>query len=330
MPSRDDDFPKLLKETLAKRVGTLCSNPQCSVPTYGPDATPTGGVSKGAAAHIRAASPGGPRYDPDMLPADRKGIANGIWLCRSCADLIDTDPSRFTVDVLQRWKQLAEERARKALAAPRIVNAGADFADTILLVTTHKTYPAFPESALKGPRCRRKITYHAVRAHRDLLDVRLPVLGGPPPGPPGFGTIVLSCQNQGAGVEQFVKFGLSFGGQSAIHCTEINNDRVSLSEGGLLGASMVTFMVREILPGELMSVSVVARNNLPFEAHLWTQRTGDSPEVFVYDVIIGEEQPVNSLSSHPAAGSNKRRVGRNEPCPCGSGKKYKHCHARNI
>ena len=23
-----------------------------------------------------------------------------------------------------------------------------------------------------------------------------------------------------------------------------------------------------------------------------------------------------------------RKVGRNEPCPCGSGKKYKHCHGR--
>ena len=25
---------------------------------------------------------------------------------------------------------------------------------------------------------------------------------------------------------------------------------------------------------------------------------------------------------------SKERVGRNEPCPCGSGKKYKHCHGR--
>lgn len=24
----------------------------------------------------------------------------------------------------------------------------------------------------------------------------------------------------------------------------------------------------------------------------------------------------------------ERKVGRNEPCPCGSGKKYKHCHGR--
>ena len=24
----------------------------------------------------------------------------------------------------------------------------------------------------------------------------------------------------------------------------------------------------------------------------------------------------------------QRKVSRNEPCPCGSGKKYKHCHGR--
>jgi preprotein translocase subunit SecA len=24
----------------------------------------------------------------------------------------------------------------------------------------------------------------------------------------------------------------------------------------------------------------------------------------------------------------EKKVGRNEPCPCGSGKKYKHCHGQ--
>ncbi|MCL4315726.1 MAG: SEC-C metal-binding domain-containing protein, partial [Gammaproteobacteria bacterium] len=24
----------------------------------------------------------------------------------------------------------------------------------------------------------------------------------------------------------------------------------------------------------------------------------------------------------------ERKIGRNEPCPCGSGKKYKHCHGQ--
>ncbi|MFA5308396.1 MAG: preprotein translocase subunit SecA [Dehalococcoidales bacterium] len=32
--------------------------------------------------------------------------------------------------------------------------------------------------------------------------------------------------------------------------------------------------------------------------------------------------------SNPAANSGSRKVGRNEPCPCGSGKKYKHCHGK--
>ena len=26
--------------------------------------------------------------------------------------------------------------------------------------------------------------------------------------------------------------------------------------------------------------------------------------------------------------SRCRKVGRNDPCPCGSGKKYKHCHGK--
>lgn len=44
----------------------------------------------------------------------------------------------------------------------------------------------------------------------------------------------------------------------------------------------------------------------------------------------GEE---NSPGDESAGGGTpyvrqERKVGRNEPCPCGSGKKYKHCHGR--
>ncbi|MBZ0268570.1 SEC-C domain-containing protein, partial [bacterium] len=31
----------------------------------------------------------------------------------------------------------------------------------------------------------------------------------------------------------------------------------------------------------------------------------------------------------PAVGPSGKTVGRNDPCPCGSGKKYKKCHGRN-
>ena len=27
-------------------------------------------------------------------------------------------------------------------------------------------------------------------------------------------------------------------------------------------------------------------------------------------------------------GEEFQRIGRNDPCPCGSGKKYKHCHGQ--
>ncbi|MEA4860557.1 MAG: SEC-C metal-binding domain-containing protein, partial [Sphaerochaeta sp.] len=36
---------------------------------------------------------------------------------------------------------------------------------------------------------------------------------------------------------------------------------------------------------------------------------------------------------HAAAVTVRRdqpKVGRNDPCPCGSGKKYKYCHGRNA
>jgi preprotein translocase subunit SecA len=32
----------------------------------------------------------------------------------------------------------------------------------------------------------------------------------------------------------------------------------------------------------------------------------------------------------PANPSTWGKVGRNEPCPCGSGKKYKHCHGALV
>jgi len=41
----------------------------------------------------------------------------------------------------------------------------------------------------------------------------------------------------------------------------------------------------------------------------------------------GEAQSTN-VGGDIASGDGMPRVGRNEPCPCGSGKKYKHCHGQ--
>ena len=110
-----DDFSSALKDTLAKRVGFRCSNPDCRKSTSGPQENPTAALNIGVAAHIRAAAPGGKRYDSTQLPAKRSSIENGIWLCQNCAKLIDNDESRYSTNLLQQWKERAENAALREI-----------------------------------------------------------------------------------------------------------------------------------------------------------------------------------------------------------------------
>jgi ribosomal protein L37AE/L43A len=73
----------------------------------------------GVAAHISAAAPLGPRYDPSMTPAERSSPANGIWLCANCARRIDADVDNFSCELLNTWKAHAEYEANQQLGKPR-------------------------------------------------------------------------------------------------------------------------------------------------------------------------------------------------------------------
>jgi hypothetical protein len=99
-----DDFKQSIRKSLAHRVSLLCSNPDCRAHTTGPQTDETKVIDVGVAAHITAASPGGPRFDPALSDKQRSGIVNGIWLCQNCAKLIDSDVIRFSATVLQKWK----------------------------------------------------------------------------------------------------------------------------------------------------------------------------------------------------------------------------------
>jgi hypothetical protein len=111
-----DDFSTSLKDVLAKRVNYRCSNPGCGQPTSGPHSDAYRHVNVGVAAHITAASVGGPRYDPDLPAPERSGIENAIWLCQKCAKLVDSDTSKYSVSLLRRWKVAAEAKAAQELA----------------------------------------------------------------------------------------------------------------------------------------------------------------------------------------------------------------------
>jgi hypothetical protein len=81
-------------------------------------------VNVGVACHITAASPGGPRYDSTLSPEERSSIRNAVWLCQTCAKLIDSDEVRFTARVLQEWKWIAEQRARQRVETPSVATPG--------------------------------------------------------------------------------------------------------------------------------------------------------------------------------------------------------------
>jgi len=106
-----DDFSQQTLDILAKRVGIRCSNPGCRKLTTGPRSESTKIINIGVGAHITAAATGGPRFDPNLSSEERKSPENGVWLCQNCAKLVDNDPDRYPVKILQGWKQLAENAA---------------------------------------------------------------------------------------------------------------------------------------------------------------------------------------------------------------------------
>jgi hypothetical protein len=110
-----NEFPQVAKETLAKRVAYRCSNPACGTLTAGPHTDSERHINIGVASHITAAASGGPRFDHTLIPQQRSSIDNAIWLCQSCAKLIDNDESKYTVSVLSQWKLAAEQKATREL-----------------------------------------------------------------------------------------------------------------------------------------------------------------------------------------------------------------------
>ena len=98
--------------------------------------------------------------------------------------------------------------------------------------------------------------------------------------------------------------------------------------------------LREATTGKLFHVELAPDEELPslemaelpqMEAHHMNPLSGEDD---FYDDGDGEviQRPVRNkpkdVATNPDDPSTWGKVGRNAPCPCGSGKKYKHCHGR--
>jgi preprotein translocase subunit SecA len=96
--------------------------------------------------------------------------------------------------------------------------------------------------------------------------------------------------------------------------------------------------LREAVTAQLMRVEIVQQppeeeqQNLPYmEAHKLDPTTGED-EFSSADAPLAPAFAGNGNGTSRAVNPNDPttwgKVGRNDPCPCGSGKKYKHCHGR--
>lgn len=137
--NKRDDFTQQTKDKLCERVGGKCSNPNCRKETKGPHSDPRKSVSIGVAAHITAASEGGPRYDPNMSSEERRSIENGIWLCSTCAKMIDSDADAYPAELLHEWKKVAEDEQI------RIINQGEIFLTKKALSKSSRKMMAYRE-----------------------------------------------------------------------------------------------------------------------------------------------------------------------------------------
>jgi len=103
------------------------------------------------------------------------------------------------------------------------------------------------------------------------------------------------------------------------------------AEGFQLFEAMIAHM-REAVTGQLMRVEIVPPDEppqqMPIEAHKLDPTTGEDEMAFANVSMVPAANAAVAAERDPKNPATWGKVGRNEACPCGSGKKYKHCHGR--
>ena len=97
MSGRVNPSPKTFN-LLYARSGNRCAFPRCPTPITIEQ------TLLGEVAHIRAASPNGPRYDPNQSDEQRRAYDNLILLCGVHHKVVDDDEEAYTVSRLEKMK----------------------------------------------------------------------------------------------------------------------------------------------------------------------------------------------------------------------------------
>jgi preprotein translocase subunit SecA len=104
------------------------------------------------------------------------------------------------------------------------------------------------------------------------------------------------------------------------------------SEAFSLFEAMIAHL-REAVTAQLMRVEIVPPEEQqpalpPMQVHHADPNTGEDEMAFARASLVPQGSDVATVARNPDDPQSWGKVGRNEDCPCGSGKKYKHCHGR--
>jgi hypothetical protein len=105
----------ILESTVKQLYGTaiICAHPDCSEPLLRWVDDLDIPVLNSRVAHIRAASPRGPRYDESMTDEERRAFDNLILLCLPHAEEVDLKAlaDRYPAETLHQWKAIQLQAA---------------------------------------------------------------------------------------------------------------------------------------------------------------------------------------------------------------------------
>ncbi|MGL9734916.1 MAG: preprotein translocase subunit SecA [Symbiopectobacterium sp.] len=79
---------------------------------------------------------------------------------------------------------------------------------------------------------------------------------------------------------------------------------------------------------EVISTLSKVQVRMPEEVEALEQQRREEAELLARQQQLSHQSDNQISAATAAAGKGDRNIGRNDPCPCGSGKKYKQCHGR--
>ena len=162
--------PRNYTRVTIRRLHTLsmneCARPDCDHALIGWD----GATIVGEICHIEAASPGWPRYNPDMNDDERRHFNNLILLCEECHTIVDNFENElvYTVELLRKWKSDHEATARAKVLTARPTLLGMVI-DAIARADLDED-PGLPPEGTQAFGIEDKIEYNCVRRNRALID----------------------------------------------------------------------------------------------------------------------------------------------------------------